>query len=166
MDVRSAGAACDTCTLTFDGTSQACPHVSGAAALVLSADPTKKASAVLQQMLDDAYLNVLSDLQFGDTNALLCVAEGGAPPTPTPQPTPVPPPGSWFVTGGGCEQDGECVQSLNHPDNYGSDQACQVTLYGDVSITVESFLTEAGFDYLTIGGARYSGREAHQAPPS
>jgi len=44
----------------------ACPHVSGGAALILEANPSMKSSAVLQQMLDDAYLNVLSDLRFGD----------------------------------------------------------------------------------------------------
>merc|ERR1719297_386161 len=100
----------------------ACPHVSGAAALILSADPTKKASAVLQQLLDDAYLNVLSNLKSSDTNALLCVAEGGAPPTPTPQPTPAPPPTPppppagpgtccWHTCGGGNCQGGWCGES-------------------------------------------------------
>merc|ERR1719414_2348554 len=135
----------------------ACPHVSGGAALVLEANPSMKASAVLQQLLDDAYLNVLSDLKFGDTNALLCVAEGGAPPTPTPQPTPAPPPGNWVVDGSGCVEVGNCVQSSNHPGNYGNNQQCNVVLYGDVSISVEAFSTEARYDYLTIGGARYSG---------
>merc|ERR1719414_250074 len=107
----------------------ACPHVSGGAALVLEANPSMKASAVLQQLLDDAYLNVLSDLKFGDTNALLCVAEGGAPPTPTPQPTPAPPPGNWAVDGSGCVEVGNCVQSVNHPGNYGNNQQCNVVLY-------------------------------------
>jgi len=155
--VLSAGVSSDSSTATLSGTSMACPHVSGAAALVLAADPTKKASAVLQQLLDDAYLNVLSDLKFGDTNALLCVAEGGAPPTPTPQPTPAPPPGNWAVDGSGCEEDGDCVQSLNHPGSYGNNQACNIALYGDVSISVEAFNTESRYDFLTVGGSRYSG---------
>merc|ERR1712061_774170 len=85
--VLSAGISSDTSTSTKSGTSMACPHVSGAAALVLSADANKKPSAVLQEMLDTAYLNLLTGLKAGDTNALLCVAEGGAPPTPTPEPT-------------------------------------------------------------------------------
>jgi len=155
--VLSAGITSDSSTSTKSGTSMACPHVSGAAALVLAADPTKKASAVLEQLLDDAYLNVLSDLKFGDTNALLCVAEGGAPPTPTPQPTPAPPPGNWAVDGSGCVESGNCVQSTNHPGNYGNNQQCNVVLYGDVSISVEAFSTESSYDYLTIGGTRYSG---------
>jgi subtilisin family serine protease len=155
--VVSASHTSDTGSRSLSGTSMACPHVSGGAALVLEANPSMKSSAVLQQLLDDAYLNVLSDLKFGDTNALLCVAEGGAPPTPTPQPTPAPPPGNWVVTGSGCAEDGACVSSLNHPANYGNNQVCQVTLYGDVSISVDAFNTESRYDYLTIGGTRYSG---------
>jgi len=162
-DIRSAWSGSDTQTRTISGTSMACPHVSGAAALILSADPTKNAPAVLQQLLDDAFLNVLSDLKEDDTNALLCIAEGGAPPTPTPQPTPVPPPGNWFVTGSGCVDNGGCVRSLNHPDNYGDNNECSITLYGDVSILVESFNTEVGYDFLTMGGTPYSGTSG---PPS
>jgi len=76
--VVSASHTSDTGSRSLSGTSMACPHVSGGAALVLEANPSMKSSAVLQQLLDDAYLNVLSGLRAGDTNALLCVAEGGA----------------------------------------------------------------------------------------
>merc|ERR1719305_1302319 len=110
-NVLSASHTSDTGSRSLSGTSMACPHVSGASAIVLSGNPSMKSSAVLQEMLDTAYLNVISDLKAGDTNALLCVAEGGAPPTPTPAPTPAPPPGSWVVTGSGCAIDGNCVQS-------------------------------------------------------
>ena len=135
----------------------ACPHVSGAAALVLEADPTKKASAVIQELVDTAYLYVISDLKDGDTNALLCVAEGGAPPTPTPQPTPAPPPGTWVISGSGCEMSGNCVQSLNHPSNYGNSQACSIDLYGSISLSVDAFNTEVRYEFLTVGGTRYAG---------
>jgi hypothetical protein len=135
----------------------ACPHVSGAAALVLEADPTKKASAVIQELVDTAYLHVISDLKAGDTNALLCVAEGGAPPTPTPQPTPAPPPGTWVISGSGCEMDGNCIQSLNHPSNYGNNQQCSVELYGAIPLSVSAFDTERSYDVLSVGGRYYSG---------
>merc|ERR1711915_1023018 len=87
----------------------ACPHVAGAAALVLEADPSKKASAVLEELLANAALNVITGLRTGDTNALLYVGEGGAPPTPTlaptppTPPTPTPPPPT-----GGCEHEKDC----------------------------------------------------------
>merc|ERR1719454_1653881 len=156
--VVSASHTSDSGSRSLSGTSMACPHVSGGAALVLEANPSMKSSAVLQQLLDDAYLNVLSDLKFGDTNALLCVAEGGAPPTPTPQPTPAPPPGNWAVDGSGCVESGNCVQSKNYgTGNYGNNEACTIQLSGSVSITVRGFSTESGYDTLSMGGRSYSG---------
>merc|ERR1719499_888912 len=155
--VKSAAHTSDTGSATFSGTSMACPHVSGGAAIVLSGNPSMKASAVLQEMLDTAYLNVLSGLKPGDTNALLCVAEGGAPPTPTPAPTPAPPPGSWVIEGSGCEMSGNCISSNNHPSNYGNSQECTINLYGSIDISVDAFNTESRYDWLTVGGSRYSG---------
>ena len=38
---------------------------------MLAANPLMKSSAVVQKLLDDAYLGVLSDLKFGDANAFL-----------------------------------------------------------------------------------------------
>jgi len=156
-DVVSASHLSDTGSVSFSGTSMACPHVAGGAALVLQANPTMKSSAVLQTLQDDAFDNVLTGLFPADTNKLLCVAEGGAPPTPTPVPTPAPPPGSWVITGSGCEAVGDCAQSNNHPANYGNNDQCQIELYGDVSIQVESFETERSYDRLTVGGSTYSG---------
>jgi len=155
--VKSAAHTSDTGSATFSGTSMACPHVSGGAAIVLSGNPSMKSSAVLQELLDTAYLNVITDLKAGDTNALLCVAEGGAPPTPTPAPTPAPAPGSWVIDGSGCEMSGNCIQSNNHPGNYGNGEQCSIQLYGSIAITVEAFNTESGYDMLTMGGTRYSG---------
>merc|ERR1712003_556157 len=83
----------DTGTATFSGTSMACPHVSGAAALVLGADNSKRPQKVISDLLDDAALDTISDLKAGDTNAMLFVGAGGAPPTPptrAPPPTPAP----------------------------------------------------------------------------
>jgi len=79
------------------------------------------------------------------------------PPTPAPPTPPPPPPGTWVVTGSGCEEDGNCVQSNNHPGNYGNDEGCTIELAGSVSITVEAFRTESRYDTLTMGGRRYSG---------
>merc|ERR1712087_926054 len=107
--VVSASHTSDTGSRSLSGTSMACPHVSGAAALVLEADPSKKSSAVLQELLSTAALNVITGLRSGDTNALLYVGEGGAPPTPTLAPTPAPPPSVCpSATSTGPDSDGDC----------------------------------------------------------
>merc|ERR1712226_408358 len=82
-DVLSAGHRSDTASATFSGTSMACPHVSGGAALIMDAEPSFSSEKVLDALLKDAALGALSDLKSGDTNALLFVGEGGAPPTPS-----------------------------------------------------------------------------------
>merc|ERR1739836_357629 len=73
--VVSASHTSDTGSRSLSGTSMACPHVSGAAALVLEADPLKKASAVLEELLANAERDVLTGLRSGDTNALLYVGQ-------------------------------------------------------------------------------------------
>jgi len=108
-DVVSASHTSDTGSRSLSGTSMACPHVSGGAALVLDADPSKKSSAVLQELLDNAVLNALTGLRTGDTNALLYVGAGGPPPTPEPVPTPAPPPSVCDeATSTGPDSDGDC----------------------------------------------------------
>merc|ERR1711920_415194 len=77
--VLSAGIRSDSASRSLSGTSMACPHVAGAAALVLEADPSKKSSAVLQELLDTAVMGALSGLRSSDVNALLYVGEGGSP---------------------------------------------------------------------------------------
>jgi len=72
-------------------------------------------------------------------------------------PTPAPPPGNWELIGTGCEMDGACMQSNNHPSNYGNSEDCTIQITGSISISVDAFNTEATFDKLTIGGRSYSG---------
>jgi len=108
-NVLSASHTSDTGSRSLSGTSMACPHVSGAAALVLDADPLKKSSAVLSELLDNAVLNSLTGLRSGDTNALLYVGAGGPPPTPEPVPTPAPPASDCDeATSTGPDGDGDC----------------------------------------------------------
>jgi len=160
--VLSAGHFSDTDTDTKSGTSMACPHVSGAAAILLGANPNMKPSAVLRQMLDHAELDVIKGLKTGDTNALLNLVELLSP-TPNPAPTPPPASGSWVVTGSGCELNGDCISSSNHPANYGNGEQCSIQLNGAIPISVQAFDTETNYDYLTVGGVRYSGTNSPQS---
>merc|ERR1719195_2575129 len=156
--VLSASSSSDTGSRTLSGTSMACPHVAGGAALVLEMNPTMKASAVLAELTRNGEKDALTGLTSEDVNVLLSIREFyTGPPTPAP-PTPAPPPpGTWELTGSGCRMEGDCISSLNHPANYGNDEACNVQLYGDVSLRFEAFNTEARYDILTVGGTGYSG---------
>jgi len=108
-DVKSASHRSDSGTATLSGTSMACPHVSGGAALVLQASPSKSSSAVLSELLDRAVRNAISDLRSGDTNALLYVGEGGSPTPPSPTPTPPTPPSPTPTPPtGNCVQETDC----------------------------------------------------------
>jgi len=150
----------DTGTATLSGTSMACPHVSGAAALVLGEDNSKSPQKVISDLLDEATRDALTGLRAGDTNRLLYVGAGGA---PTPVPTPAPPPGSWTVSGTGCTLSGNCVQSNGHPGNYGNGEECSIEV-ASVALTVEAFSTESRYDFLTMSdGVAYSGSSG---PPS
>merc|ERR1719222_415021 len=53
-DITSASHRSDTGAATFSGTSMACPHVSGGAALILDADPDKAPAKVLEELLTGA----------------------------------------------------------------------------------------------------------------
>jgi len=81
-DVVSASHTSDSGSTSLSGTSMACPHISGAAALVLATNPSMKPSAVMMALIDDAWTGVLTGLKGNDLNKLLYVAEGGAPPAP------------------------------------------------------------------------------------
>merc|ERR1719412_1728469 len=100
--VLSAGHTSDYASATLSGTSMACPHVSGAAALILGADSSKSPQKVISDLLNDSIRNAISDLRSGDTNALLYVGADGAPPTQSP-PSPTPP------STGGCVQQRDCA---------------------------------------------------------
>jgi len=90
--VVSASHRSDSGSTSLSGTSMACPHVSGGAALVLDADPSKSAAKVIEELIKGAVVGAISDLKSGDTNALLYVGEGGPPPAPPAPPASCP----WY----------------------------------------------------------------------
>merc|ERR1719414_2329037 len=87
--VVSADVSSDTGSRSLSGTSMACPHVAGGAALVLEMDPGRSASGVLTELTKNGEKDALTGLKSGDVNVLLSVREFyTGPPTPPP-PTPV-----------------------------------------------------------------------------
>lgn len=69
--ITSAWIGSATATNTIDGTSMASPHVAGAAALVLGANPSASPAEVTDAIVGNATLGVLSGVGSGSPNALL-----------------------------------------------------------------------------------------------
>jgi len=78
--ITSASHEDDTGAKTFSGTSMACPHVAGAAAMLLQEFPEFKSEEVLEKLLARSAKNYVTDLKFDDVNALLYVAADAPPP--------------------------------------------------------------------------------------
>jgi len=98
-DIVSASHTSDTGSVSLSGTSMACPHVSGAAAIILQANPSMKAAAVLQEIQESSWRDGVSGLFNTDTNKLLFVGAGGAPVNPNPLPVGPPEPVGQCVSG-------------------------------------------------------------------
>merc|ERR1719434_242842 len=64
-DITSASHRSDDGSATFSGTSMACPHVSGAAALLLEANPRWVSRNVLASMISSSTKGVIRDLKNG-----------------------------------------------------------------------------------------------------
>jgi len=71
QDITSAWRGSDTAVRTISGTSMACPHVSGAAALILEANPSADPDTVTSTLINHATPNVLSDVRAFSPNLLL-----------------------------------------------------------------------------------------------
>jgi len=79
----------DTATNTISGTSMASPHVAGAAALILDANPTWTPAQVATELTDTATCGVVGNPGSGSPNLLLYTLGGtdpncGSPPPPPP----------------------------------------------------------------------------------
>jgi subtilisin family serine protease len=79
VSITSSWAASDTATNTISGTSMATPHVAGAAALTLSANPAWTPQQVRDHLVNNATTGAISNVGTGTPNRLLFVGGGGTP---------------------------------------------------------------------------------------
>ncbi|WP_020519930.1 S8 family serine peptidase [Catelliglobosispora koreensis] len=91
-NITSAGHNSDTGTATMSGTSMASPHVAGAAALYLAANPNATPQQVRDALVNGGTPGKVTNPGSGSPNVLLFVGSGGPTPTPTASPTSSPTP--------------------------------------------------------------------------
>jgi subtilisin family serine protease len=84
VQITSAWYTSPTATNTLDGTSMATPHVTGVAALALSANPSARPAAVSNFIVANATEGRLTSLGTGSPNRLLYSLASGAPTEPPP----------------------------------------------------------------------------------
>ncbi len=84
VSITSAWITNDSATNTISGTSMASPHVAGAAALILGANPGFTAQQVRDAMVAAATPSKVVNPGTGSPNLLLFVGAGGPPPTCVP----------------------------------------------------------------------------------
>merc|ERR1719245_1942034 len=96
-DIVSASHKSTTGTATMSGTSMACPHVSGVAALMMGEDPQITPSAVVSKLTSIGVRNNIQDIKSGSPNIMLQIgtSDGTGPVKPTKPPVkPTKPPGT------------------------------------------------------------------------
>ncbi|XP_071498643.1 extracellular serine proteinase-like [Diadema antillarum] len=160
VSITSAWYDSDTATNTISGTSMACPHVAGAAAVLLGIEPELTPQEVREKLQLKANGNAgIGDLQTGSPDLLLYIGEGDAgggfiTDPYAPIPTNPPPAGC----GGYFNESSGSFTSPNYPNNYENSLTCDyLVVTGDgkaVTVTFDDFNLESSsscsYDSLTI----------------
>lgn len=159
----------NTATNTISGTSMAAPHVAGAAALYLEANPTASPAQVNAAVLADGTPNTLSGIGTGSPNLLLHTGFGSSDPDPGPDPEPDPGPDP---TPPGCDlpltESGQLSSSGSyafHPGSSGSYYSAATgthagCLSGPANADFDLFLQKyVNGSWVTVASSRSTGSE-------
>jgi len=106
--ITSARHTSDTESSIKSGTSMACPHVSGASALILGQNPNMQPADVYAEVLSRVEIGALGNMKEGDKNYLLWVGSGPAP-VPAPSPKPLPRICPDFAARQNPDSEGDCI---------------------------------------------------------
>ncbi|MFG3328744.1 S8 family serine peptidase [Micromonospora chersina] len=148
VNITSAWYTGSTATNTISGTSMASPHVAGAAALVLSANPSWTPQQVRDSLVNDATPNVVTNVGTGTPNRLLYVVNGTTPPPTNDFSVSVSP------TSGSTAPGGSVTATVATATTNGSAQSVSLAASGLPSGATASFnpatVTSGGSSSLTI----------------
>ncbi len=133
---------------SYSGTSMACPHVAGAAAMLRTAFPTASSTSIKQKLLNGA--DRITSLQGktitgGRLNVFRALSASDQPaPAPTPTPTPPPPVGNWKVVA-------EARESA-HPYAHNTSERFQVSRAGAKKMKLQfaRFELERNYDFVRL----------------
>lgn len=119
-DIVSTWVSSDTSDREFSGTSMACPHVSGASALILEEDPAATPAKVRKELQNRGGFGLVDDLR-NSADIMLWV---GASAAPTGAPTPAPPPTCDSDSSTGPDSDADCKCKSGYECSEGGSSKC------------------------------------------